>query len=134
MINKVILVGNLGRNPETKVFEDGTSVTRLTIATDESYKDVEGNWKKQTEWHTVNTWKGLSERVSKELKKGSTVFVEGKLKTRTFKTSDGSDRTVTEIEAITVKSLDKKDKDSLFPPNQYIANQNEQEELDPLPF
>lgn len=126
MVNKVILVGNLGRDPETKVFDDGSSVTRLTLATNENYKEKDGSWKKVTEWHTINTWNALAERCSKDFKKGTMLYVEGKIKSRSFTTSTGVDKVVAEIEAISVKMLDRKDKDDYFP--------QKSDSLQPAPF
>ncbi len=110
MINRVTLVGNLGKDPEVRHFENGGSVARITVATNESYKDKEGNWQTQTEWHNVIAWRSNADRAEKELKKGSMVFVEGKLKTRSYKDNNGVDRTITEVEATTLRSLDKKER------------------------
>jgi single-strand DNA-binding protein len=135
MVNKVTLVGNLGRDPETKVFEDGSSVTRLTLATNESYKEKDGTWKKLTEWHTINTWGALAERSAKDFKKGTLLYVEGKIKNRTFTTSTGVEKTLSEIEALSVKMLDKKEDN--FPPmptKQDSIVQETQIDEDFLPF
>ena len=135
MVNKVTLVGNLGRDPETKVFEDGSSVTRLTLATNESYKEKDGTWKKLTEWHTINTWGALAERSAKDFKKGTLLYVEGKIKNRTFTTSTGVEKTLSEIEALSVKMLDKNEDN--FPPmpnkQDSIVKENQIDE-DFLPF
>ncbi len=114
MINRVTLVGNLGKDPEVRHFENGGSVARITVATNENYKDKEGNWQTQTEWHNVIAWRTNAERAEKELKKGSMVFVEGKLKTRSYKDANGIDRIITEVEATTLRSLEKRER-SEFP-------------------
>lgn len=110
MVNKVTLIGNLGKDPEVRHFENGGSVARITLATNESYRDKDGNWQNQTEWHTVIAWRNLADRAEKELKKGSLVYVEGKLKTRQYKDSNGVDRYVTEVEAAILRSLDKRER------------------------
>jgi single-strand DNA-binding protein len=130
MINRVTLVGNLGKDPEVRHFENGGSVARITVATNESYKDKEGNWQTQTEWHNVIAWRLNAERAEKELKKGSMVFVEGKLKTRSYKDANGIDKTITEVEASTLRSLDKRERSEysntapLPEPNAHPAPQN----------
>ena len=110
MVNKVTLIGNLGKDPEVRHFDNGGSVARITLATNESYRDKDGNWQNQTEWHTVIAWRNLADRAEKELKKGSLVYVEGKLKTRQYKDSNGVDRYVTEVEALTLRSLEKRER------------------------
>jgi single-strand DNA-binding protein len=110
MINRVTLVGNLGKDPEVRHFENGGSVARLVIATNESYKDKEGNWQNQTEWHNVVAWRANAERAEKELKKGNMVFVEGKLKSRSYKDNNGVEKYITEVEATTVRSLERREK------------------------
>ena len=110
MVNKVTLIGNLGKDPEVRHFENGGSVARITLATNETYRDKDGNWQNQTEWHTVIAWRNLADRAEKELKKGSLVYVEGKLKTRQYKDSNGVDRYVTEVEAAILRSLDKRER------------------------
>jgi single-strand DNA-binding protein len=104
-VNKVILVGNLGIDPEIKSFENGSKVARLRIATTESYTNKDGQRVDQTEWHTVTLWRHLAELAEKYLSKGKQVYVEGKLRTRTWKDSDGNDRYSTEIEAATLQML-----------------------------
>ena len=110
MINKVTLIGNLGKDPEVRHFENGASVARITVATNENYRDKEGNWQTQTEWHTVIAWRNLADRAEKELKKGSLVYVEGKLKSRQYKDNNGVERYITEVEASTLKSLEKRER------------------------
>jgi single-strand DNA-binding protein len=110
MINKVTLVGNLGKDPEVKHLESGSSVARIKLATNESYRDKDGNWQNLTEWHTVIAWRELAKRAEKDLKKGSLVYVEGKLRTRSYKDSSGVERQITEVEANIVKSLDKRER------------------------
>lgn len=116
MVNKVTLIGNLGKDPEVRHLESGASVARLTLATNESYKDKAGNWQNQTEWHNVVLWRILAERAERELKKGSLVYVEGKLRTRQYQDANGIERFTTEIEAQNYRLLEKKEKtDQSFP-------------------
>ncbi|UPG71498.1 single-stranded DNA-binding protein [Roseomonas gilardii subsp. gilardii] len=97
-VNKVILVGNLGRDPEVRNFQNGGKVVNLRIATSETYKDREGNRQERTEWHSVAIFnERLGEVAEKYLRKGSTVYIEGKLETRKWQDKDGQDRYTTEI-------------------------------------
>jgi len=95
-INKVILIGNLGRDPETMTFDNGVKKTTFSLATSESYKNKEGNRVDQTEWHNIVLWRGLAEVAEKYLQKGSQIYLEGKIKTRSYE-QDGKKKYVTEI-------------------------------------
>ena len=96
-VNKVILVGNLGRDPEVRHLENGTPVASFSLATSESYKDrTSGERKTNTEWHNVVLWRGLAEVAEKFLHKGDQVYIEGKLRTRSWE-KDGVTRYTTEI-------------------------------------
>ena len=117
MYNKAILIGNLGKDPEVRHLEGGSSVARLTVATNESYKDKDGNWQNLTEWHNVVAWRALADTAERTMKKGSMVFVEGKLKSRSYKDQNGVDRYVTEIEATTLKLLEKRERNEIPMPN-----------------
>jgi single-strand DNA-binding protein len=83
-VNKVILLGNLGKDPEVKYTPSGTAVAKLTVATNDRYKDKEGQWQDRTEWHNVVLWQRLAEIAGEYLKKGSKVYIEGKLQTRSW--------------------------------------------------
>jgi single-strand DNA-binding protein len=83
-VNKVILLGNLGKDPEVKYTPSGTPVAKLTVATNERFKDKEGQWQDRTEWHNVVLWQRLAEIAGEYLKKGSKVYIEGKLQTRSW--------------------------------------------------
>ena len=97
-INKVILVGNLGKDPEIRNLENGASVARFPLATSESYTDKQTNEKKTvTEWHNVVLWRGLATIAEKYLTKGKQVYIEGKIKTRQWTDADGNTRYTTEI-------------------------------------
>jgi single-strand DNA-binding protein len=95
-VNKVILVGNLGKDPDVRHLEGGATVCNFPLATTESFKDKSGNRQEQTEWHNVVLWRGLAEVAEKYLKKGSQIYLEGKLRTRSWE-KDGVKRYVTEI-------------------------------------
>ena len=109
MVNKVILVGRLGRDPQVKHLSGGKSVANFSIATDESYKDRNGERQKKTEWHNIVAWGATAENVEKYLRKGSLVYVEGALNTRKWE-KDGQERTTTEVNASNIRFLDKAEK------------------------
>ena len=99
-VNKSIVMGVLGRDPETKQFPNGGSVTNFSVATTDHWKDkTTGERKESTEWHRISTNNRLAEIASKYLKKGSKVYIEGSLRTRKWKDQSGADREVTEIKA-----------------------------------
>ena len=105
-INKVILIGNVGKNPETKTFENGTKKVNFTMATTEVYKDKDGARKELTEWHNVVCWRALADFSERYLTKGRKIYVEGKLHTRTWDDDKGK-HYMTEIYANTITLLDK---------------------------
>lgn len=107
-INKVILVGNLGKDPEVRHLEGGAVVAKFPLATSESYKTKEGQRIDQTEWHNIVMWRGLAESAEKFLRKGSLVYIEGKIRTRSWDDKDGNKRYVTEIIADTMTMLGSK--------------------------
>ena len=109
MVNKVTLIGNLGADPEVRRLENGAAVAKLSIATNENYRDKNGEWQKITEWHNVVVWRWLAERAEQYLKKGSLVFIEGKLTTRKWQDKDGNDRYTTEVVGAVMKSLDRRE-------------------------
>ncbi|MDE5832152.1 MAG: single-stranded DNA-binding protein [Desulfovibrio sp.] len=108
MLNKVMLIGRLGQDPELKYTTSGMPVTNLSVATDESYTDKEGNKVDKTEWHRVVVYQRQAENCANYLGKGSLVFVEGSLQTRKWTDQQGQDRYVTEIKAQRVQFLDRR--------------------------
>ncbi len=98
-VNKVILIGNLGKDPELKHTSSGTAVATMTIATNERFKDKSGEWQDRTEWHNVVLWQRLAEIASEYLKKGRSVYVEGRLQTRSWEDKQGQKRYTTEVVA-----------------------------------
>ncbi len=95
-LNKVMLIGRIGKDPDTFTFENGNKKISFTLATTESYRDKEGNWVDQTEWHNIAGYRYLAD---KNVAKGDLVYVEGKIKTRKYQDKEGNDRYVTEIVA-----------------------------------
>ncbi len=105
-VNKVILIGNLGRDPETRYTNSGSSVTNFSIATKESFADKSGNRQERTDWHNIIVWGKQGENCAQYLKKGSPVYIEGRISYREYEAKDGSGkRKVTEIVAMRVQFL-----------------------------
>jgi len=98
-VNKVILIGNLGKDPELKFTPSGVAVAKFSLATTERFKDSEGNMQEHTEWHNIVLWRRLAELANEYLKKGSPVYIEGRIKTRSWEDKDGQKKYITEIEA-----------------------------------
>ncbi len=96
-VNKVILVGNLGKDPEVRYLDNGVAVANFSLATTENYKNKAGERVSQAEWHNVVLWRGLAEVAEKYLKKGASVYIEGKIKTRKWEDKEGNTRYNTEI-------------------------------------
>ena len=108
-INKVILIGNLGQDPETKSLPSGSAVTNIRVATTEGWKDKQtGEKKEATEWHSVVFFDRMAEIAGQYLKKGSKVYIEGSLRTRKWQDKNGNDRYTTEIRATDMQMLDSK--------------------------
>lgn len=108
-VNKVILIGNLGRDPELKYLEGNVARVNFSLATSDSYKDKNGNRVEQTEWHNIVMWRGLAESAEKYLKKGTQVYIEGKLQTRQWNDKEGHKRSTTEIIAESYVILQRRD-------------------------
>ncbi|MCA1751601.1 MAG: single-stranded DNA-binding protein [Cryomorphaceae bacterium] len=104
-VNKVIVLGFLGIDPEVRTLESGAKLARLRIATSEAYTAKDGQRIEQTEWHNVVVWRGLADVAEKYLTKGKQVYIEGKLKTRSWKDQEGNDRYTTEIVADNMQLL-----------------------------
>lgn len=111
-VNKVILVGNLGKDPELRYTPSGTAVVNFSLATSESFKDRDGNRQERTEWHNIVAWRQLAEICGKYLHKGKQVYVEGKLQTRKWQDKNGVDRYTTEIIADSMQMLGRAGDDS----------------------
>jgi single-strand DNA-binding protein len=104
-VNKVILVGNLGKDPELRYTPSGAAVATFSLATTERYKDRDGNRQEKTEWHNVVVWRQLAEICGKFLHKGKQVYIEGKIQTRSYDDRDGNKRYITEIVADQMQML-----------------------------
>jgi len=141
-VNKVILVGNLGRDPEIRTLESGVKVARFSLATTESYNDRNtGQRVDQTEWHNIVLWRGLADIAEKYLRKGNQVYIEGKLQTRSYQDKDGITKYSTEIIGQNMNMLGGKpvsNDQSYEVSNQTTASPTEPvdlpEETDDLPF
>jgi single-strand DNA-binding protein len=105
-LNKAMIIGNLGRDPEMRYTPNGQAVTQFTVAVNRNYKDSTGEWKEETEWFRVVAWGPLAERTAEYLRKGRKVYVEGRLQTRSWEGQDGQKRYTTELVASTVTALD----------------------------
>lgn len=144
-VNKAILVGRLGKDPDVRHLESGAAVANFPIATSETYKDKNGNKVEQTEWHNIVLWRGLAEIAEKYLQKGKMVYIEGKLRTRSWE-KDGVTRYTTEVVGDQMTMLDSKggDSQSSGDSNEYPANKqaaaapsqtpDTNSEMDDLPF
>ncbi len=109
MVNKVILIGNLGRDAEIRNLPNGSKVARFPIATNENYKDKTGNWQTITDWHDIVAWRNLADRAERDCKKGNTVYVEGKLRRRKYTDQNGIERVAVEVEAENIRLLDRRE-------------------------
>tara|TARA_B100000482_G_scaffold47485_1_gene31450 strand:+ start:656 stop:1039 length:384 start_codon:yes stop_codon:yes gene_type:complete len=124
-VNKVILIGNLGKDPEVKYLDNGVAVANLSLATSENYKNKDGEKVTQTEWHDIVLWRGLAEVAEKYLKKGSSVYIEGKLRTNKWVDKDENTRYKTEVLA---------DKLTMLGRSQNQEQSSESSSEDDLPF
>ncbi len=134
-VNKVILIGNLGKNPEVRYLDNGVAVANFSLATTESYKNKEGERVSQTEWHNIVLWRGLAEIAEKFLKKGSAVYIEGKIRSRKWEDKEGNTRYTTEILADNMTMLGKREDNTTQSSGTPIEEEIPQEEKgDDLPF
>ncbi len=133
-VNKVILLGNLGKDPEVRYLDNGVAVANFSLATTESYKNKEGERVSQTEWHNIVLWRGLAEVAEKYLKKGSSVYIEGKIRTRKWEDKDGNTRYNTEILADNMTMLGGKPTSEGTPKPQNDAPDTSADKADDLPF
>ena len=96
-VNKVILVGNVGKDPETRYIDENTAISKFSMATSETYKNKNGERVSNTEWHNVVLWRGLAQVAEKYVKKGTQIYIEGRIKTRSYDDADGNKKYITEI-------------------------------------
>jgi single-strand DNA-binding protein len=107
-VNKVIIIGNVGANPEVRYTPSGSAVANFNVATNEAWKDSNGNQQERVEWHRIVAWGKLGEICGEYLKKGSHIYLEGRLRTRSWEDQNGNKRYTTEILASDIQMLDKK--------------------------
>jgi single-strand DNA-binding protein len=112
-LNKAMLIGRLGADPEVRYTQSNTAVATLNIATNERFKDSNGEWRERTEWHRVVAWGRLAEIVQQYVKKGGLVYVEGPIQTRQWEDKDGQKRYTTEIKALTLRMLDSRNENGM---------------------
>lgn len=108
-LNKVLLIGNTGKDPEVRYTASGTAVASFSLATSEKFKNKGGEWEERTEWHNITLWGRLAEIAGEYLTKGKTVFIEGRLRTRKWQDRDGNDRFTTEIVGEKMQMLSRKE-------------------------
>ncbi|MCK9304882.1 MAG: single-stranded DNA-binding protein [Bacteroidales bacterium] len=141
-LNKVMLIGNVGKDPDIRNLESGAVVANFTLATTERYKDKNGNWQDQTEWHNIVCWRALAERVEKYVRKGTQLFVEGKIRTREWMDQSEQKRYTVEILADSIQLLGKRSDSPGIQQTRaqdvqkpaYQAEEAQDEEPDDLPF
>ncbi len=136
-VNKVMLIGNLGKDPEIQLVDGNVSVVKVPLATTEMYKDRNGKTQSQTEWHNVVLWRGLAEMAGKYLKKGSLIYVEGRLRYHAWEDKTGVKKYITEIIADNVVMLDKRPNNissSSDDKDLYDADMNDIDPNENLPF
>lgn len=141
-LNKVMLIGNVGKDPDIRNLESGAVVANFTLATTERYKDKNGNWQDQTEWHNIVCWRALAERVEKYVKRGTQLFVEGKIRTREWVDQSEQKRYTVEILADSIQLLGKRSDSPVVQQTRpqetqksaYQAEESQDEEPDDLPF
>jgi len=107
-MNRVMLIGNLGKDPEQRQFENGSNKVNFSLATSERYQDKDGNWQETTEWHDIILWRNQADNAMKSLKKGNTIFLEGKLTHRTWQDAEGKTRKTTEVVGSMFRVIERK--------------------------
>jgi len=132
-VNKVILLGNLGKDPEIRRLESGSTVANFSIATTETYKDREGQRKDVTEWHDIELWEGLAKIAEQYLKKGDQIYLEGKMKSDTWKDESGNNRKKIKIRGLSMTML-RKGGDTSNETQNNAPSKPSKGEIDDLPF
>ena len=135
-LNKVMLIGNVGKDPEVRQTESGAKVASFTLATTERYKAKDGSVKDNTEWHNIVAWRGPAEVAEKYVHKGSQIYVEGRLRTRSWDDQNGAKRYTTEILAENIQLLGKKEESASVPSPAPSQTQRTQQkpQTTPMPY
>ena len=123
-LNKAMIIGRLGADPEVRYTQNNTAVARMSVATNERYKDSNGEWQETTEWHRVVAWARLAENCQQFLKKGSLVYFEGPIQTRSWEDKEGQKQYTTEIKALGMQMLDSR---GSAESDSYVAAEGKQE-------
>jgi single-strand DNA-binding protein len=113
-LNKIMIIGNLGADPELRYTPSGKAVTNLRVAVNHNFKGPDGEWQKETQWFSVEVWDQAAERAAEQLRKGNKVYAEGRLRTREWEGQDGQKRTSVEIRADRVLSLERREASDAF--------------------
>ena len=133
-VNRVMLIGNLGKDPEVQLLEGNIAVAKFPLATTETFKDRTGKLVSQTEWHTVVLWRGLADLAQKFLHKSSLVYIEGRLRTRSWEDKDGIKKYITEVVGENLIMLDKKADGINHDQDEPSADESTPEENDTINF
>ena len=133
-LNRVLIIGRIGKDPEVRHTQSGQSVASFSVATDESYKDQSGQKVEKTEWHRITAWGKQAEFIGNYLGKGRLVYIEGKIETRKWTDNNGQERYTTEIKAERVQAMDKRPDGQPQSTGQPAAPYNAAAEMDELPF
>jgi single-strand DNA-binding protein len=135
MVNKVMLVGHVGKDPESRTIDNGTTVTTFSLATGERYKDKNGENQSITTWHNIVAWRKIAETMGNHVKKGDLIYIEGKITNRSYDAQDGSKKYITEIVADRFNFLPKGgDNSQQQEQNNQVDNNSDPLEVDNLPF
>lgn len=133
-LNKVMLIGNVGKDPEVHFTPSGVKVAQLRLATSETWKDKDGAVQEHTDWHTIIAWRGLADVVERLVRRGSRLYVEGKIQSRSFDDRDGNKKYVTEIIADSLLVLDAKRQDQPTNANETEQSLHPSSGTDVIPF
>lgn len=133
-LNKVMLIGNVGKDPDVNFTPSGVKVAQFRMATSESWKDKDGAIQEHTDWHTIVAWRGLADIVERLIHRGSRIYVEGKIQTRTYDDKEGQKRYVTEIVADNILLLDAKRADGLTNGEATHSEAHSDDKSDDIPF
>jgi single-strand DNA-binding protein len=139
--NKVILIGNVGKDPEIRHLDSGVAVVTLSVVTTERIKDRNGEWREMSEWHSVVFWRSLAESVEKYVRKGTQILVEGKIRTRSWEDQNRQKKYVTEIVAETLKILNRREnstqptaQNEIKPLINTVTDIDANDDVDDIPF